>query len=171
MRKSRKIVQGAQYHVTARANRREFILNSPEMKELFIKVLSRAKKKYKFRLTTFCIMGNHIHFMIKPEENEKLSRIMQWILATFAINFNVRFNLIGHVWYDRFHSTVIESFRQYLKTFGYIADNPIKAELVENAQDYRYGGIQHLQKGVYELLEPPNLILKLMFPDVCLRMI
>jgi REP element-mobilizing transposase RayT len=85
MRKARKVVQGAHYHVTARANRREFILNSPEMKELFLTVLKRAKGKYKFKLTTFCIMGNHIHFMMKPDENENLSRIMQWILAAFAV--------------------------------------------------------------------------------------
>jgi len=76
MRKARKIVRGGQYHVTARANRREFILNSPEMKDLFLEVLKRAKEKYKFRLTTFCIMGNHIHFMMKPEENESLSRLI-----------------------------------------------------------------------------------------------
>ena len=130
------------------------------MKELFLTVLRRAKGKYKFKLTTFCIVGNHIHFMMRPEENESLSRIMQWIPATFAINFN-----------DGFHSTVIESFRQYVKTFEYIADNPIKAELVKASKNYSYGGVQNLQKVVYELLEPPNLILKLMFPEVCLRMI
>ena len=73
--------------------------------------------------------------------------------------------------YDRFHSTVIQNFRQYVKTFEYIRDNPVKAELVGNGKDYIYGGIQHLQKGVYELLEPPNLILKLLFPEICLRMI
>jgi hypothetical protein len=52
---------------------------------------------------------------------------------------------------------VIESFRQYLKTFGYIADNPIKAELAEKAKDYSYGGIQQLQKGVYELPRPTEV--------------
>ncbi len=169
MRKTRRIVQGASYHVTARANRQEFILNPPEIKDLFLEVIGRAKYKYKFKLTNFCIMGNHIHLMIKPDDQENLSRIMQWILATFAINFNKRFNFIGHVWYDRFHSTVIESFRQYLKTFEYIKENPVKAELVQNADKYKYGGLWFLQKGLYELLEPPNPFLHMMFPEVSLR--
>jgi putative transposase len=115
MRKPRKLVSGAVYHVTAGANRKEFILNSPEMKRLFLKVIKRAKSKYAFKVTNFCIMGNHIHLLIKPLGKENLSRIMQWILATFAINFNIRFNISGHVWYDRFHSKVIESFRQYIE--------------------------------------------------------
>jgi len=170
MRKPRSLVQGARYHVTARANRRELILNSIGIKKLFMKTIKRAKKKYKFALTTFCIMGNHIHLMIQPLNNESLSIIMQWILATFAINYNNIFNFVGHVWYDRFHSSIIKSFRQYIETFIYIADNPVKAKIVQNAELYQFGGIWYLQKGLYEVLEPPDISLKLIFPRKCLQL-
>ncbi len=95
MRKKRKLIEGAKYHITARANRSELILNAPKMKGLFLNILKRAKKKYKFSITNFCIMGNHIHLMIQPLKPESLSRIMQWILATFAINYN---KLFGFNW-------------------------------------------------------------------------
>jgi len=166
MRKPRKLAQGARYHVTARANRRELILNSIKIKNLFMKTIKRAKKKYKFALTNFCIMGNHIHLMIQPLNNENLSRIMQWILATFAINYNKLFNYIGHVWYDRFHSSIIKSFRQFIRTFEYVAENPVKAKIVQNAKMYEFGGLWYLQKGLYELLEPPDKSLKMMFPGI-----
>lgn len=169
MRKRRKLLPGARYHVTARANRSEFILKTPRIKKLFLNVIKRAKKKYKFNLTTFCIMGNHIHLMVQPLKKESLSRIMQWILATFAINYNKRFKLIGHVWYDRFHSKVIRSFRQYLKTFVYIAENPVKAKLVKNAMDYKYGGIWYLKEGNYSFIEPPDESLILQFPIIGLQ--
>jgi putative transposase len=171
MRKPRKLVEGARYHVTARANRSERILNSAEIKNLFMEIIKRSKKKYKYALTTFCIMGNHVHLMIQPLKNESLSRIMQWILATFAINYNRLFNITGHVWYDRFHSTVINSLQQYLKTFEYITKNPVKAAIVQDARDYEYGGIWHLRKGIYELLEPPEIVLILNFPELCLEKI
>jgi putative transposase len=169
MRKARKLLPGASYHVTARANRQEFILKSPEMKKMFLKIVNRAKGKYNFHITNFCIMGNHIHLLIKPLGKDNLSRIMQWILATFAINFNRRLNYSGHVWYDRFHSTVIESFRQYLRTFIYISENPVQAELVRRPQDFEFGAIWAYQKGLYEVLEPPNPLLHLMFTAIALR--
>ena len=66
MRQARKLVEGARYHVTARANRKEMILDSSARKELFLSVVKRAKEKYEFRLENFCIMGNHFHFVIQP---------------------------------------------------------------------------------------------------------
>jgi putative transposase len=169
MRKPRKLVEGARYHVTARANRKEFILNSPKIKNLFMHTIKRSKKKYKFALTTFCIMGNHVHLIIQPLKNESLSRIMQWILATFAINYNKLFGITGHVWYDRYHSTVINTLRKFLQAFEYIAENPVKADVVQNAKDYKYGGIWHLKKGCYDILEPPEMMLSLCFPGLCLE--
>lgn len=164
MRKTRQLYPDVKYHVIARANRKELILNSPEIKKLFIEIINRAKKKYQFTLTNFCIMGNHVHLMIKPSKNENLSRIMQWILATFAINYNKKLNLVGHVWYDRFFSSAILSFRQYLKTFEYIAENPVKAKIVKDAKSYKYGGIWYLKKGIYKFLEPPESLLIAQFP-------
>ncbi|MBN1410635.1 MAG: transposase [Spirochaetales bacterium] len=161
MRKRRKIVNGARYHVTARANRGEFIFNSKRIKELFLKTVKRARKKYKFSITTFCIMSNHVHFIIQPMKNHSLSRIAQWILATFAINFNIIFHLKGHVWYDRFHSWVINNFREFLQTFIYITDNPVKAGITKNPTDYKYNGIIQLKKGFYDILDPPHMALKL----------
>jgi REP element-mobilizing transposase RayT len=44
MRKPRKCIEGASYHVIARANRKEMILHSEEIKEMFMRVMRRAKK-------------------------------------------------------------------------------------------------------------------------------
>jgi len=35
----------------------------------------------------------------------------------------------------------MESLRQYLRTFHYIAVNPVKAEITGDAASYEYGGI------------------------------
>ena len=59
MRKSREIYFNAEYHVTARINRGEFVLESSEIKELFLSIVSRAKKKYSFKLQNFVVMSNY----------------------------------------------------------------------------------------------------------------
>src|SRR5512133_313133 len=98
MRRPRELRTGARYHVTARANRKEMILDSIAMKELFLSVVKRAKKKYDFRLENFCVMGNHFHFIIRPGQGTSLSAIMRWILSVFAMAYNKIMGLTGHVW-------------------------------------------------------------------------
>ena len=167
MRKPRKIIHGYSYHVIARINRQEFLFKSPELKELFLTVIKRAKEKYNFSIKNFCIMGNHIHIIIKPLKGESLSKIMQWILSVFAIIFNKKFNLIGHVWYDRFKSKVILSFQQYLRTFIYIANNPVRANIVIHAVDYQYNGICFIQAGILDIVEKPSdFVLKKIMKEI-----
>lgn len=176
MRKPRKLKPNAKYHVTARANRGEMILHSSAVKELFLSVLHRARKKYRFVLFNFCIMSNHIHLMIQPllqrtktvssceqkmanhgskeSEEENLSRIMQWIFSVFAKQYNKLTGLTGHVWYDRFHSTILENYFDYLNTYIYIMWNPVRAKIVRKPTDYAYNGITFMLKGMVDLFMP-----------------
>ena len=142
MRNPRKYKLGAFYHVFARINLQEHILKDDEIKDMFEKVLERANIKFDFRLIHLMVMDNHIHLLIKPiGEPELLSKIMQWVLSVFAIQFNKKFNRKGHVWYDRFKSNIIDSI-EYLRTvFDYISQNPVKAKLAKTFVSYRYGGI------------------------------
>jgi len=155
MRKPRELRDGACYHVTARVNRREMILDSAAMKELFLSAVKRAKAKYDFRLDNFCIMGNHFHFVIRPGEGESLSAIMRWILSVFAMAFNRRMGLSGHVWGARFFSRIIPSLGDLLLTFEYIDGNPERAGLVDDRREWPWGGLWHNKVGRRDLVEPP----------------
>ncbi|MDA3949601.1 MAG: transposase [Spirochaeta sp.] len=169
MRKPRSLVAGAEYHVVARSNRREFIFSTPQMKGLMLDIVQRAKQKYSFTIRNFCIMGNHVHFLIRPGEGVSLSRIMQWILSVFASTYNRIFGYLGHVWHDRFKSVVIGSLRQFIATFAYITDNPVKAGIVRRAIDYRYNGVRHIRDVDWSVVEPPDDLVRLLFPHVTVR--
>ena len=155
MRCKRNLINDGVYHVIARSNRQEFIFDSDYIKEMFIKVLKEARKKYHFRIDNFCIMGNHIHLLLKPLESASLSKIMQWILSKFAVKFNKYYNYRGHVWYDRFKSIVIESLKQFFSVNEYIDNNPVKAGIVKKPEDYYYCGITFLKKRIFSVVDPP----------------
>ena len=157
MRKPRHLLNGAGYHVTARINRQEFALQPPEIKELFIAVLRQSKTKFNFTLRNFVLMSTHIHLQITPGAKENLSKIMQWILSVFAIRFNKLMGYKGHVWYDRFKSSIIHNYRIFLQTFYYIANNPVKAGLVKRPEDFAYSGVSFLIRGIYDIIHPPDL--------------
>ena len=156
MRQPRQLQKEAKYHVSAKINRGEHIFEPDQIKHLFMQVVKRSKKKYKYLLENFTIMNNHIHFIIKPEENESLSKIMQWILSVFARYYNKMHKLKGHVWQGRFWSKIIDNIKQLFDTFNYISDNPVKADMVKEAQDYRYGGLYYILKGIFDIVDKPN---------------
>ncbi|MDR1126619.1 MAG: transposase [Treponema sp.] len=54
----------------------------------FLLYVKKAKRKFRFNLLDFCIMGNHIHCLIKPDKDGNLSEIMQWIKCNFAKAWN-----------------------------------------------------------------------------------
>ena len=163
MRKPRRIVENGRYHVIAKVNRAEFILQNDNIKQMLLNVITEAKAKYSFSVENFCIMDNHIHLMIRPHIGTSLSRVMQWILSVFAQRFNRIYGYKGHVWYDRFKSKVIADLRQFIATFSYIAFNPVKAGLVNAPLEYGFSGVRHLYEECYSVVDPPHGFLGLLF--------
>ena len=162
MRKPRILENGARYHVTARAHRREMIFQSKEMRQKFLDLVARAKTKYGFRLENFCLMGNHFHMIIRPREGTSLSRILQWILSGFARFWNKMrgFTGEGSVWGQRFFSKILSTFTEYLHTFFYINENPVAAGLVSFAHEWPYGSAGMRRRGtVWALDDPPAGVL------------
>ena len=160
MRKLRKKITGAEYHITAKTNGGKNIFCNKEdgekYKEVFLDVIKRCKKKYNFELRTYCIMSNHIHLVITPAHNEDLSKIMQWILSVFAKKYNKMKGTFGHVWYDRFFSKIIYTYEQRINTIHYVWNNPVKAGIKDKAKDFIYSGLHQLFIKNYEIIEPPD---------------
>jgi putative transposase len=157
--------EGAEYHVTARINRSEMILSPKGEKMLLLAVIKRAKKRYRFQIKNFCIMNNHLHLLIKPGENESLSRIMQWILSVFAMAWNRKHHLTGHVWGERFFSRIIAGIVDFLRVFIYIDENPVYAQLVEHSWLWEFGGLRHHQQGIEDVSEKPDFLVLRFFPE------
>jgi putative transposase len=140
-------------------------MDPDEVKELFIDVVSRARKKYRFSIDNFCIMGNHFHFIIKPHEKESLSRIMQWILSVFAMAYHRLHGTCGHFWGNRFFSRVINSFRAFMQIFEYIDQNPIEAGIVADKRKWIYSGGYFRRCGRGNFLSRLPKLLLALFPD------
>jgi putative transposase len=165
MRKNRELRKDAEYHVTARINRGEMAFSPREDKELFMNVVKRAKKRYDFQIKNFCIMENHIHLLIKPGADESLSRIMQWILSVFAMAWNRKRHINGHVWGERFYSRIICGITDYIRVFFYIDDNPVGALLVKYPWEWEYGGLWHHKWGIEDIVEKPDSLVCCFLPD------
>ncbi|MDR0644693.1 MAG: transposase [Treponema sp.] len=158
MRSLRILRDGATYHVTSKIDHNDMSLLEPQFKRLFLSFVAKAKRRFNFRLWDFCIMGNHIHFLIKPGKEATLSVIMQWLKCNFAKAWNKAHNRTGHVWGERFYSRIIRGVTEFLRVRTYIEENPVKAGLVERAVEWVFGSLYHRLHGLSELLdEPPEI--------------
>ncbi len=146
---------GASYHVIARANRGELILEADEFKRLFLNVMASAQKKYRFCYHGFCLLDDCIHCIIKPAAHASISRIMQWILSVFAMRYNKRNAIKGHVWYDRFRSRILADIYQYLNAYIFVLKLPVILSLARNPSSYPFNNLNPSLAGFISDDQPP----------------
>jgi REP element-mobilizing transposase RayT len=105
-----------------------------------------CQKKYQFELIAAEPVGNHIHLIIRTlEDNENISKIMQYIKARIAEKYNRATGATGAFWNERFGSKVIEECdnpQEYLLSLlWYIGYNPVRKGLSRNPRNNDIGFI------------------------------
>jgi len=160
MRRNRILKKGASYYITCTINR-----DRPELKPLFVRemlllTLKQAKKKFRFSLLNFVFVYTHCHFIIKPKRGENLSKIMQWLLGTFAVRYNKRLKIRGKVWFDRFKSEVIEKIEDFVRSFKRVNNNLKKNNINEALENYIFCGIFYFKNKNFEFLDRLPLLLE-----------
>jgi putative transposase len=148
MRKRRELIDGATYHVTSRTNNRIRVFDCNVGKIAIMLVLKEAKEKYGFQLHNFCIMPTHIHLLVTPADGTNLSRIIQWIKTKVTKRWNRIYGAEGHLWGERFFSRPVKDLQEYFYIYNYIDQNPVKAGLVQNAQDWKLSGAYYIANGL-----------------------
>ena len=145
----REIVAGATYFVSSRLDHKQMGLKDFEVKAQFIIFLTEVQKKHPFKLYDFCVMDNHIHLVLRPEEGESLSLIMQLIKWRFAMWYNGKFGTCGHVWGNRFHSEVVTDEAHLAKVLHYTDENPVTAHLVGTPEQWVFSGVFFHRHGIF----------------------
>ena len=129
---------GALYHVTARGDRRDWIVLDDGDRRAFVERLGRAVERYNWTLYAYCLMGNHYHLLVgTPDAN--LSRGMQWLNGVYTQSFNRRHGRVGHVFQGRYKAILVEREAYLLELCRYIDLNPVRAGLVANAEEWPWG--------------------------------
>ena len=136
-RKRREWYPGAIYHVINRGNRKADIFREPSDYTCFLHIVRNEQTKNAFTLHAICLMTNHIHMLIGTQ-NEGLSTIIQHILSRYAVFFNRKYELSGHVFQGRYTASLVRNDRYFLEVSRYIHMNPVKARMVSDPADYAY---------------------------------
>ena len=113
------------------------IFEEPQDYFVFLKILQECRELCGFKLYAYCLMGNHVHLLIKIG-NDPLDTIVKRICGRYVYWFNTKYDRVGHLFQDRFRSEPVENDAYFLTVLRYIHQNPVKAGLCEKPGDYRY---------------------------------
>jgi putative transposase len=153
VREKREFIDGAFYHVTSRTNNKIKVFESNLGRKIMLMVLQEAKEKYKFRLSNFCVMPNHIHLLIEPGKGTNLSVIMHWIKIRSAKRWNCIHGAKDHLWGNRYFARAIKDPEDYELVMRYIDHNPVSAGLVESPAEWRASGAFHKAQDLSGLVD------------------
>lgn len=130
--------QSLLYHIFNRGNERREIFHDIEDYRYFIDLLSRYSKEHKFSIYHWVIMSNHYHLLLEIEKPERLSSIMSGLARSYVYHLQKRYQFSGHLWQSRFKSQPIQKEMYLLSCGRYIERNPVKANIIDFAEDYPY---------------------------------
>lgn len=137
-RTARVAAGGICYHVINRGNRRATVFHTSADYDAFVRLLERACMRIPMRVLAYCLMPNHFHFVLWPFGDRDMSRWMHWLLTSHVVRYHKIRGTSGRVWQGRYKSFPIEQDRHLLTVLRYVERNPVRANLVTSAGDWKW---------------------------------
>ena len=145
--------ENAVYHVMSRGNNRQFILKAQDDKLNFLESLSKYKIRYDFKLYAFVLMDNHFHLLLEANSRHNVSKIMQAILLSYSRKYRIIHDYVGHLWQGRFNSKPIVGDVYIRECLEYVHNNPVRAKIVDDPQDYIWSSARFYHGSPNKMLE------------------
>jgi putative transposase len=130
---ARALTDNACYHLINRGNGRQQVFHKEGDYSSFIDLLQHAREKFPVLLHAWCLMPNHFHLLVQPEQAEQLNKWMQWLMTSHVRRYHQHYGTSGHVWQGRYKSFIVQDNDHLLTVARYIEANPVRAGLAETA--------------------------------------
>lgn len=136
-RAARIVVPNLAHHVIQRGNRQQRLFLTRGDCRNYVEMLADACRAHDVGCLAWCLMVNHVHLVLKPAAADGLRAVMSSVHTRFAQRINRREQLSGHLFQDRFHSYAMDD-AHLMIAVRYVENNPVKAGLVEFAEDWQW---------------------------------
>lgn len=114
------------YHVYNRGNRKQQIFLSHIDYKRFLDKVIEYKKKYSVEIVSYCLMPNHIHFLLKQSAGSNISKFMSDLCNSHSRYFNVKYETVGALFQGRFKAKLVEKDEYLVHLSRYIHLNPVE---------------------------------------------
>lgn len=147
---------GEVYHVLNRSAAKFRMLRTDRDFLAFESIIAEALERHPTRILSYCLLGNHWHFVVYPREDGELSAFFKWLTHTHAMRWRVAHNTVGHgpLYQGRFKSFPVQKNDRrdgaLELMLRYVERNALSAGLVERAEDWRWSSLWVREHGTPE---------------------
>lgn len=137
-RKPRMYAAGMPCHVIQRGNNRQTCFYADEDYLYYLAQLGDACKRYRVALHAYVLMSNHVHFLMTPNTEDGISKVIQSIGRRYVQYINKTYRRSGTLWEGRHKSSLVDAENYLLACYRYIELNPVAAGMVDHPAHYRW---------------------------------
>ena len=81
---ARIVIPGLPHHVTQRGNRRSDVFCQAVDRRVYLSLVGKYASECGLQIWAYCLMTNHVHFVLMPEHRQALSQAMRDVRAAYA---------------------------------------------------------------------------------------
>ncbi|MFM7052776.1 MAG: transposase [Planctomycetota bacterium] len=141
-RKRRDFRIGVPHHVTHRGNLQAPLFETDIDRRLYLSMLHRFSRMTGTLIGGYCLMTNHVHFIVVPEAMSSISTCFGRAHRKYSEYLNVRRKTSGTNWEGRFFSTPMDPVHA-ANALRYVERNPVEAGLVTSAEEWEWSSAAH----------------------------
>lgn len=163
-----KISEGYAYFLTMTVVNWIDVFTRPVYKHIIVDALKYNQENKGLIIYAWCLMSNHLHLIAEADEKHNLSDILRdfkkftskaivkeiaenleesrkkWMLSEFEFAGRYKSNIKNYkFWQDGNEAKEIHSNAFLEQKLDYIHENPVNAEIVENAEEYIYSSAKN----------------------------
>lgn len=137
-RKRRFFLPDLPVHVVQRGNNRKAVFFEDGDYRHYLDRLAQAAGEHGCAVHAYVLMTNHVHLLLTPTAEKSISATLQELGRRFVPYINHRYGRTGTLWEGRFKASLVQDEGYLLTCYRYIEMNPVRAQMVERPQDYRW---------------------------------
>lgn len=134
---SRVVGVGFPHHVTQRGNYGGSVFDAALDKEVYLELMSEYAAKNSLSVLAYCLMPNHVHFIVVPGNEDSLARTFKMTHMRYAQYLNWKREVKGHLWQGRFYSCILDG-AHLPAAARYVERNPVRAGLAGSADSWKW---------------------------------
>ena len=132
---ARVMFAGLPFHLTHRGNHKETVFFSEQDRAQYLQLLRRHAERFKMAVWAYCLMPNHVHLIAIGRCKASISRALGLTQQMHSRRVNLRRDVTGHLWANRFFSTALDEYHLWAAV-RYVELNPVRAGIVKDATEY-----------------------------------
>ncbi|MGH9511890.1 MAG: REP-associated tyrosine transposase [Terriglobales bacterium] len=142
------------HFITWSCYRRQPLLGTPARRDLLLKILEAARRKYRFVVHGYVVMPEHVHLLTTEPEMADPSVVMKVVKQRFTMLLNKKRRARSvrqrelwasgpdPIWQKRFYDFSVWSEHKRVEKLRYMHRNPVKRGLVEQPDQWKWSSFR-----------------------------